>query len=136
MAYRLERDKTNTIELEVDGEILDIPIGGMAVYKKVLEAQGKLRDIQTKVENMTKQNVSVTPELVEFLGQTVIYLFNVAFGEANTQKILDFYEGNYDEMLLKVYPFFMQVYLPALKAGAKRESQDYAKRLAGASGKA
>ena len=104
----------------------------MAVYRKVLDAQGKLRDIQTKIENMAKNNVEVNDELVEFLGQTVIYLFNVAFGEANTQKILDFYEGNYDEMLMKVYPFFLNVYLPALKAGAKKESQDCAKRLAGA----
>ena len=133
MAYKLERESGRTIDLEVNGEILQIPVKGMAVYRKVLDAQGKLKDIQTKIENMTKQKVSVTPELVEFLGQTVIYLFNVAFGEANTQKILTFYEGNYDEMLMKVYPFFLTVYLPALKDNAKAESQAYSKRLAGAS---
>ena len=133
MAYKLERENGRTIELEVNGEILQIPVKGMAVYRKVLDAQSKLRDIQTKIEKMNKEKVDITPELVEFLGQTVIYLFNVAFGEANTQKILDFYEGNYDEMLLKVYPFLLSVYLPALKDNAKAESQAYAKRLAGAS---
>ena len=133
MAYKLERENGRTIELEVNGEILQIPIKGMAVYRKVLDAQSKLRDIQTKIEKMTKEKVDITPELVEFLGQTVVYLFNVAFGEANTQKILAFYEGNYDEMLLKVYPFLLSVYLPALKDNAKAESQAYAKRLAGAS---
>lgn len=136
MAYRLERESGRTIELEVNGEILQIPVKGMAVYRKVLDAQSRLKDIQTKIEKMTKDKVDITPELVEFLGQTVIYLFNVAFGEAITQKILDFYEGNYDEMLLKVYPFLLSVYLPALKDNAKAESQAYAKRLAGASGKA
>lgn len=133
MAYKLERDIGRTIELDVNGEILHIPVEGMAVYRKVLDAQSKLKDIQTKVENMSKGENKITQELVEFLGQSVIYLFNVAFGEANTQKILDFYEGNYDEMLLKVYPFFLTVYLPALKDNAKVESQAYAKRLAGAS---
>ena len=133
MAYKLEREKTNFIEVEIGDSKLSIPVKGMAVYRKVLDAQGKLRDIQTKIENIAKNNVEVTDELVEFLGQTIIYLFNVAFGEKNTQRILDFYEGNYDEMLMKVYPFFLNVYLPALKAGAKRESQEYAKRLAGAS---
>ena len=133
MAYKLERENGRTIELEVNGEILQIPVKGMAVYRKVLDAQSKLRDIQTKIERMTKEKVEITSELVEFLGQTVIYLFNVSFGEANTQKILDFYEGNYDEMLLKVYPFLLSVYLPALKDNAKAESQAYAKRLAGAS---
>lgn len=133
MAYKLERESGRTIELEVNGEILQIPVKGMAVYRKVLDAQSKLKDIQTKVENLTKNDIVVNSELVEFLGQTVVYLFDVAFGEANTQKMLDFYEGNYDEMLLKVYPFFLSVYLPALKDNAKAESQAYAKRLAGAS---
>ena len=133
MAYKLERESGRTIELEVDGEILQIPVKGMAVYRKVLDAQGRLKDIQTKIDNLGKNGNGITHELVEFLGQSVIYLFNVAFGEQNTQKILDFYEGNYDEMLLKVYPFFLSVYLPALKDNAKAESQAYAKRLAGAS---
>lgn len=133
MAYKLERESGRTIELEVNGEILQIPVKGMAVYRKVLDAQSKLKDIQTKIENLTKNDVAVTNELVEFLGQTVIYLFNLSFGEQNTQKILDFYEGNYDEMLMKVYPFFLTVYLPALKDNARAESQAYAKRLAGAS---
>ena len=133
MAYKLERAKATTIEIEVGNEILSIPVKGMSVYRKVLEAQGKLKDIQTKMDNLSKNGVKVSPELVEFLGQSVIYLFNVAFGEQNTQKILDFYEGNYDEMLLKVYPFFIQVYLPALKDRAKEESREYAKRLTGAS---
>ena len=133
MAYKLERESGRTIELEVDGEILQIPVKGMAVYRKVLDAQGRLKDIQTKIDNLGKNGNGITHELVEFLGQSVIYLFNVAFGESNTQRILDFYEGNYDEMLLKVYPFFLSVYLPALKDNAKAESQAYAKRLAGAS---
>lgn len=132
MAYKLEREKTNFIEVEIGDSTLSIPVKGMAVYRKVLDAQGKLKDIQTKIENMAKNNVEITDELVEFLGQSVIYLFNVAFGEANTQKILDFYEGNYDEMLLKVYPFFLNVYLPALKGNARADSRDYAKRLTGA----
>ena len=133
MAYKLEREQSSIIELEVNGEILKISVGGMTLYRKVLSAQSKLRDIQTKIDNMSKVNKPVTEELVQFLGDTVIYLFNLSFGEANTKKILDFYEGNYDEMLLKVYPFFINEYLPALKENAKKESKEYTKRLTGAS---
>lgn len=133
MAYKLEREQSSIIELEVNGEILKISVGGMTLYRKVLSAQSKLRDIQTKIDNMSKINKPVTEELVQFLGDTVIYLFNLSFGEANTKKILDFYEGNYDEMLLKVYPFFINEYLPALKENAKKESKEYTKRLTGAS---
>ena len=133
MAYKLEREQSSIIELEVNGEILKIAVGGMTLYRKVLSAQSKLRDIQTKIDNMSKVNKPVTEELVQFLGDTVIYLFNLSFGESNTKKILDFYEGNYDEMLLKVYPFFINEYLPALKENAKKESKEYTKRLTGAS---
>jgi hypothetical protein len=133
MAYRLEREKTNCIELEVGDELLKIPTGGMALYKKILEAQGKLRDIQTKIERMTANSNPITEELVNYLGETVLYLFNTAFGEANAEKIVNFYEGNYDEMLLKVYPFLLNVFIPAVKEKAKAESQAYAKRISGAS---
>lgn len=133
MAYRLEREKANIIEVEVGEETLKIPVKGMGAYRKVLEAQGRLKDIQTKIELMSRENTEVTKELVEFLGESVIYLFSVAFGEENAKKILAFYEGNYDEMLLKVYPFFKDVYLPALKNSAKEDSKEYTKRLTGAS---
>lgn len=133
MAYKLERENSTKIELEVGGEILSIPVGGMSLYRRVLDAQGRLKDIQTKIDNMTKANNPVTQELVEYLGETVLYLFNTAFGKENTAKIVDFYEGNYDEMLLKVYPFFIKHFLPALKNSAKSESQEYAKRISGAS---
>lgn len=132
MAYKLEREKARSIELEVNGEILEIPVGGMNLYHKVLEAQSKLKDIQTKISNMNKENQPITEELVKFLGDTIIYLFKLAFGEKNTDKILAFYEGNYDEMLLKVYPFFLKEYFPALKEKALSESKEYAKRLASA----
>lgn len=131
MAYKLERDMSNCIELDIGGEIIPVYVGGMAVYRKVLDAQGKLKDIQTKIEALTRNNTKITQELVEFLGDTIIYFFNVVFGEKNTQKILDFYEGNYDEMLLKVYPFILTTYLPTLKENARQESRNYAKRIAG-----
>lgn len=131
MAYRLERASNATIELEVGNETLIIPITGMTLYKKVLEAQGRLREVQAKIETLAKNKVEITQELIQYLGETVLYLFGVAFGKENTDKILAFYDGNYDEMLLKVYPFFIDEYLPALKENAKVESRNYARQLAG-----
>lgn len=131
MAYKLERDRPNYLELDVNGDILHIDIGGMALYRKVLDAQSRLRDIQQKIDLFTANGKEITPDLVQFLGESVIYMFSVAFGEANTQKILDFYEGNYDEMLAKVYPFFAGEFIPALKQSAREDSKEYARKLAG-----
>jgi hypothetical protein len=133
MAYRLERAKNSTLEVELGNEIVSIPVGGMKVYKNVLQAQSRLRDIQTKIDTFQKNNKEITKELVDFLGESVITMFQSAFGEEITDKILTYYEGNYDEMLLKVYPFFTGVFLPALKENARLESREYAKRLTGAS---
>lgn len=131
MAYKLERASTSTLEVEIGNETLSIGVGGMSTYKRVLDAQSKLKDIQVKIKNLTANKVEITKELIDFLGETVIFLFQTAFGEENTDKILKYYEGNYDEMLLKVYPFLIKVYLPALKENAQLESRAYAKRLAG-----
>ena len=131
MAYKLEREKPNYLELDVNGDILRINIGGMALYKRVLDAQSKVSDIQKKIEAFTENGKEITSELIEFLGDAVIYLFSVSFGESNTQKILDFYEGNCDEMLAKVYPFFINEFIPALKQSAKEDSRNYARKLAG-----
>ena len=130
MAYKLEREQTRVLELEVNGEILKVSIGGMGLYRKVLSAQERLYEIQQKIEAMNKAETPITAELVNFLGDAVIFLFNTAFGEANTEKILKFYDGNSDEMLLKIYPFFLNEYLPALKGCAKEESRKYAEELA------
>lgn len=131
MAYKLEREKPNYLELDVNGDILRINVGGMALYKKVIEAQSRLRDIQQKIDLFTEKGKEITPELVQFLGEAVLYMFSVSFGEANAQKILDFYEGNYDEMLAKVYPFFVSEFVPALKQSAREDSKNYARKLAG-----
>lgn len=133
MAYRLERAKNSTLEVELGNEIVSIPVGGMKVYKNVLQAQSRLKDIQIKIDTFQKNNKEITKELVDFLGESVITMFQSAFGEEITDKILTYYEGNYDEMLLKVYPFFTGVFLPALKENARLESREYAKRLTGAS---
>lgn len=133
MAYKLERASTSTLEVEIGNETLSIGVGGMSTYKRVLDAQSKLKDIQVKIKNLTANKVEITKELVDFLGESVIYMFQSAFGEEITDKILTYYEGNYDEMLLKVYPFFTGVFLPALKENARLESREYAKRLTGAS---
>lgn len=130
MAYKLERAVTEYIEIEVGAETLRIAVGGVKMFRSVLESQSRLRDVQTKIEVLSKAGKEITPELVEFLGQTVLYLFEVSFGKENAEKILAFYEGNYDEMLLKVYPFLKDVFIPALKGNAKAESKELAEKLA------
>lgn len=131
--YQIQRKETDCIKLGLGDEVLTIKLGGLKQLKKYIEAQERLLEIQKKLDNMNKAGAETTGELVEFLGQTILYTFEVLFGEENTQKMADFFEGNYDEMLEAVLPFINSEVVPALKKMAKRDSSQLVKEVAGVS---
>lgn len=58
----------------------------------------------------------------EALGEAVLGLFRLVFGEEGLQQILSFY-GCYIEMLENVLPFLTQVVAPAVQADAAQRKQ-------------
>lgn len=57
----------------------------------------------------------------EALGRAILDVFAVFFGEEGTMKILDFYGGNYTDMMEDVFPYINTILLPKLEAeSAKR----------------
>ena len=57
-------------------------------------------------------------------GEAVIAVFNVIFGEEDAANILLFYEGNYTEMLLDVFPFIDGEIIPKIReASEARKAQ-------------
>ena len=57
----------------------------------------------------------------EALGQAIVDTFAVFFGEEGAAKILDFYGGNYTDMMEDVFPYIESILLPKLEAeSAKR----------------
>ena len=61
---------------------------------------------------------------MEAYGNAVISVFNVIFGEENTQKIVEFYENNWTEMLLDLFPFINNEIMPKIReASADRKAQ-------------
>lgn len=74
--------------------------------------------------NISKNNIirarNGTPEE---MGKAVCDLFDVFFGSEATAKILDWYDGRWEEMLEDVFPYIDGVLAPKLKAAseAKRD---------------
>lgn len=69
--------------------------------------------------------------LLEAYGNAVIAVFNVVFGEDGCKRIVDFYEGNYTEMLLDIFPFINDEIMPKIKAASesrKKQLLDLAKK--------
>lgn len=129
--YKIERNKKYTLQLALNDEVLNIKLDGLKQFKKYLEAQERLLDIQHKMEIMSKNapEDKNLDEMITLLGDTIIYMFTVLFGEENTQKIVDFFEGNYDEMMTAVMPFITKEVIPTLKAVAKEQSKAVVERI-------
>lgn len=63
------------------------------------------------------------PANVEAFGKAVIAVFEVVFGD-ECQKILDFYENSYGEMLLDLFPFINDEIMPKIReASEQRKNQ-------------
>lgn len=64
------------------------------------------------------------PATMEAYGNAVIAVFNVIFGEEQTAAIVEFYEGNYTEMLLDLFPFINNEIMPKIaEASEARKAQ-------------
>ena len=124
MAFKLKRfKKTESLELvneegateKVITVRLDKAGLAMNASKKFVEIQ-RLLAMAEKARG--KENEE---ELVTKLGQTVIDFFEAIFGEEDTKTILEFYEGNYIEMVLEVVPFIQEKILPVSRAIAQQK---------------
>ena len=55
------------------------------------------------------------PNNLETYGNAVIALFAAVFGEQETGEILQFYEGQYTDMLTDILPYILYTVLPAMQ---------------------
>ena len=105
-------DGTPALTVEVDLNVDEIAA-------RVNKASEVLGSAQLDLQKDPK-----SPETVEAYGKAVIAVFNVIFGEKNTAALLEFYEGNYTELLLDVFPFINDEIMPKIReASAQRKQQ-------------
>ena len=55
------------------------------------------------------------PNNLEAYGNAVIALFAAVFGEQEAGRILQFYEGQYTDMLTDILPYILHIVLPAMQ---------------------
>lgn len=105
-------DGTVAEEIDVDLNV-DVIAGRM---NKAYEALGIA---QTELEG------TPTPQMMEKYGQAVMAVFDVVFGEDGRKRIVAFYENNYTEMLLDLFPFINDEIMPKIREA----SEDRKKQL-------
>lgn len=103
-------DGTVAEEINVDLNI-DVIAGRVnKAYEALAIAQNEL----------TAEN---TPEMMEKYGKAVLAVFDVIFGEDGCRRIVTFYENNYTEMLLDLFPFVNDEIMPKIREASEERKQ-------------
>lgn len=119
MAYQIQRKSRikETLELLDEtgavAESLTVDLNVDQIAGRVNKAYETLGAAQTALQKNARSD-----EALEAYGKAVLAVFDVIFGEDGTKKLISFYEGNFNEMLLDVFPFINDEIMPKIKAAS------------------
>ena len=100
-------------------EEIEVDLNVDAISGRMNKAYEALGIAQVELEKNSESPISM-----DKFGQALIAVFNIVFGEEGTQRILNFYENSYTEMLLDIYPFIFGEVLPKInEASEERKRQ-------------
>lgn len=126
--YQITRNHVvEDLQITDNGKVLDLHVDLAVdqILKRYLDAAGAFTRARDEV------NKGLTEERVQKLGETILALFVVIFGDDQAHKLVDFYGENYTEMLADVVPFINDVVAPKVNEAQGRIMAQYqaAKRL-------
>lgn len=131
MAYKIERAKKkiiDTLELvTANGQIkavMDVSISLPQIagkYRGAVLAVEKARQTAAQLQSTDDPNPE---QAYEMLGQAITAVYELLFGAKNTEELVVFFDGNYEELLQQTTPFLLNVVEPAVQeyiADCRRE---------------
>ena len=127
MAYQIHRKANISEDLEFfckeDKLTIHVEINPDAIIREYRVNENAI--IAARLE-LKKSAGEIDTSMYEAFGKAVIGLFNVVFSKEDTEKILEFYEGNYTEMMGDVMPFITEVVAPAIEKIVTEKRAEYA----------
>lgn len=109
------------LHLEDNGKTLDlhVDLNVDAILQRYAAAAKALSDAQKATQS------GLTEERVTALGEAILGVFEVIFGEKQAAQLVEFYDGAYTEMLADVAPFVNDVVAPKINEAQQRIMQKY-----------
>lgn len=109
------------LHLEDNGKTLDlhVDLNVDAILQRYAAAAKALSDAQKATQG------GLTEERVTALGEAILGIFEVIFGEKQAEQLVEFYDGAYTEMLADVAPFVNDVVAPKINEAQQRIMQKY-----------
>lgn len=126
--YKAKRKQTIEDELVIENskgeEALRLPV--KLHVDDVLAQYNRLRMILGEAQHNAQEDPT-DEKAVTMLGCAIIALFKLIFGEDGGQKLVDYYEERYTEMLADVAPFVTEVINPQMQAAMMERAKRFRK---------
>lgn len=74
-----------------------------------------------------KSKKAPSPENIKILGDSFLALLKIVFGEENTEKILEFYDGNFAHLMEDIYPYLVNEIFPKMRKESQRKAKELRK---------
>ena len=127
--YQIKRNHiVEDLQIEDNGKTLDLKVDINA--DSILQAYNKAQYGIAKSSKMAKEaaDENDVSKAQEAMGSAILNLFEIIFGEDQTQKIIEFYDNRYLEMLGDIAPFITDVVAPRI-ADAQQAIADRYKQV-------
>ena len=87
----------------------------------------KFRGEQLRLIELQKQDAN-NPETIEKIGEVIVNIMDLIFGEDGRDKIITFFAGDYTAMMLDIFPYIQDVVSPALQNQAAEMRKKFKRR--------
>ena len=124
--YQIKRKHiVEDLEIEDNGKVLklNVDINVDSMLKAYNNAQYKIAQASNDAQKAANDKDMALAE--EAMGNAVLALFEVVFGDDQTQKIVEFYDNKSLEMLGDIAPFIAEVIAPRFKEAQDRIAERY-----------
>lgn len=127
MAYQIKKSKKIVEELALmdDNGTIDMMLKIEINPDRIISEYRKIELMLAKAEKAAKENN--TSESAKVYGDMIITYMTLLFGDDNTSKLINYYDGRYTDMLVDVMPFINNVIRPQLEKTAKAKKELLAK---------
>jgi hypothetical protein len=120
--YQIKRNRVvEDLHLEDGEKVLDLKVD-MAVDGMLQRYTSAVASLEAAKAAASKE---MTEERITKLGESIVAVLVLIFGEHQTEQLVEFYDGAYTEMLADLTPFIRDEVTPKIHEAQKRITDQY-----------
>lgn len=89
---------------------------------QIMERMAKSYEMMGMLQNELKKDPK-NRKTIEAFGLSVLEIFKIIFGDDQTSEILKFYDNDYTEMLVDLFPFINDEIMPKVKEASRHRRE-------------